>query len=333
MGLDYFASSPIIGVQPQLTPHYPDNPSRSATPPNYRQLKIPNRPLHLRQLGRPKMSQYRPAAFTSAGRKRSRDEISSLDDTPGSFINNDPIASPKSLFEPSDGSGSSIIHPHKPDLNILAGSTTSAWAEEKLESQQQVASDEAANPAARPSPVSRKSQRLCTAPDSGEVSPQRNDINDLTGVQASLTSYVQDASIDEASILLGVGWTKVTGDAAKEAAARGWARYITNHFPMQGVELLLQSKSDGSYLVKAFIDREERYCRFTEDLQQYQLLAAAPGVPVDNAQAALLCIQQSPMQLLDTTFTHVTRSDLQTQPVSAEPIGNVSMDGGDAMVM
>lgn len=209
-------------------------------------------------------SALQPSPSCTAGRKRSRDESVATEDETGTlFVPRQTLRSNKHTTLPGPGpvtmgAGSSKGPVNIPLEGLPVPHPTQAIADQRLK------------------PVSRKSQRLCR----GENFTDQDTRYSSSGTTADtdepmLTSRVQEAVIDEASRILGIGWTQVKGEQAREAAARGWARYITNHFGLAEVEILLQNKGNGSYLVKASIDGTERYCRFSEDLNAYQLVAAA----------------------------------------------------------
>ena len=83
-------------------------------------------------------------------------------------------------------------------------------------------------------------------------------------------------TIDVASLMLGVGW-KVVGqedDADMACAVRGWARYIENHYPLAGVEIMLKSQGQETFVVRA-AEPAEGWWLFKEDLSEGRLISAS----------------------------------------------------------
>ena len=189
-------------------------------------------------------------------RKRSRDDMAEDDE---SRVGADQPAEAPSP-EPIYGEGMTLIRPA--GFIIDASSQSGTWVEEKEEAKAVLPSSSPAKPAL----LSRKSLRL----DSNAVPVAIN------GGQAPAAdgysppkSYPLEPAVDDYTVLLGVGWTRLNaGDAHIQAAARGWARYIENHYPLNDVSILLQSKGLSSYLVGC----NEGFFLFHEDLGEGRLL-------------------------------------------------------------
>ncbi|TQS34750.1 hypothetical protein Golomagni_04858 [Golovinomyces magnicellulatus] len=89
------------------------------------------------------------------------------------------------------------------------------------------------------------------------------------------TSLIEPC-VDEFSRHLGVGWSKLSdSDLDLQAAARGWAKFIENHFSITNVEIRLWSKGLACYLVQA----TEGFYLFGDDLKQGRLV----GVDLETA--------------------------------------------------
>jgi hypothetical protein len=92
-------------------------------------------------------------------------------------------------------------------------------------------------------------------------------------------------TVDDITLRLGIGWTRISGgDADRQAAARGWTRYIDNHFrgAVTNARILLQGKSlDGAFLVQS----DEGWFLFDEDLSQARLVAASEERALENLRA------------------------------------------------
>ncbi|KAI9874558.1 MAG: hypothetical protein M1823_007656, partial [Watsoniomyces obsoletus] len=159
-------------------------------------------------------------------------------------------------------------------LAISAESQTGTWYEEKVEKDALVKEVEAINTANqfRPKfPASRKSMRL-------SQSSIKTDFASVMGQQTAPASPPKTANassrpeVDEATIALGVGWTKMASeDENIQTAARGWARYLENHYArhIHGADFLLKSSGLNAYLVGA----HEGFYLFSENLLEGRLVA------------------------------------------------------------
>jgi len=77
--------------------------------------------------------------------------------------------------------------------------------------------------------------------------------------------------IDEATLVLGIGWTKIASDNSDiQAAARGWARYLDNHYSrcIHNAEILLKSLGLNAYLVGC----QEGFYLFAENLLEGRMV-------------------------------------------------------------
>lgn len=208
----------------------------------------------------------RPAA--SQGRKRSRDEASA---------NLEPDAPPEPMAESQNdwvyGEGMTLI---KRDAGYVADASTQSgtWMEEKdaatdAEVKRQL---EAAQVDVR----SYKLQRMGSDEPSAAASP-------ASVSPAALAPESNNPVIDNFTLHLGIGWRKISDEEHIQAAARGWAKFIENHYPLSDVQICLESKGLQSYLVKA----TEGFFLCSEDLRQARLVS-------QDAQTALRNLQQSP---------------------------------------
>jgi hypothetical protein len=78
-----------------------------------------------------------------------------------------------------------------------------------------------------------------------------------------------EPTIDAFTMHLGIGWSRISDGEDIQAAARGWAKYVENHYPVTGVHIRLQSKGLASYLVQT----REGWFLFGEDLKEGRLVA------------------------------------------------------------
>lgn len=106
----------------------------------------------------------------------------------------------------------------------------------------------------------------------------------VTNLAASLRSDFKDPAIDQFTRLLGVGWAQIGEDKDVRAAARGWAKYIENHYPLSAVNIVLRSKGLEACLAEA----EGGYFLFKEDLSEGQLVGC-------NWETCLANLQRTPV--------------------------------------
>jgi hypothetical protein len=237
MGLNYFASSPVL-VLPQQQHNYfthsemVDLPCvRRSSPP-----KFPPRPPSLNYLSK--------SQDGIAGRKRSRADIHDEDEPAAAG----PVQPPKPKVEPVFGPGMTLIYPDEPALNIPAESQSGTWMEEKADT-------ELVEPTAdRPVLTARKSQRRVS---NGEES---NDANN---------------ALDPIVLRLGIGWKRISKTQA--AAVAGQETYIKNQYPyVQQPKIVLQHEGLGIFVTRSVaIDLRglvHQWWLFTEDLNSCRLL-------------------------------------------------------------
>lgn len=218
------------------------------------------------------------SAFSqTAGRKRSRDEAAvNLD------IEEAKLETIETVKEPEDewvyGEGMVLIKPSSAYV-ADAASQSGTWVEEKAASEEKRKNEEARaiNQQERPSLRSTKSQRLDMTAVSLSATDSRlsrsSPIRDLGDAAASTPRLSADSGIqpvvDNFTLHLGIGWNRISDDEHIQAAARGWARYIENHFPVTNVQIQVESKGLQSYLAEA----SQGYFLFTENLRQGQLVS------------------------------------------------------------
>lgn len=215
-------------------------------------------------------------APSTSGRKRSRDEAGiNLDVEEAKLETIEPVKEPEDEWVYGEG----MVLIKSPSSYVSsAGSQSGTWVEEKAAAEEKQKNEEARafNQQARPSLRSHKSQRLdmnAMAPPGVEararqISPVRD-----TDPKASTPGLSVDAIgqpiIDNFTLHLGIGWRRISEDEHIQAAARGWARFIENHFPITNVRIQLESKGLQSYLVEA----NEGFFLFAENLRQGQLVS------------------------------------------------------------
>ncbi|KAI1084382.1 hypothetical protein F5B20DRAFT_293997 [Whalleya microplaca] len=216
------------------------------------------------------------AASSKNGRKRSREEAAiNLDVEEVKLETIEPVK------EPEDGwiYGEGMMLIKSPSAYVPdAGSQSGTWVEEKAAADEIRKNEDARalNQQERPSLRSSKSQRLdlnsVSIPGRESQAKRRSPVRDIVPT-VSTPSLSADTNsqpiIDNFTLHLGIGWRRISEDEHIQAAARGWAKYIENHFPVTNARIQLESKGLQSYLVEA----SEGYFLFAENLRQGQLVS------------------------------------------------------------
>jgi hypothetical protein len=283
MGSFNQTSSPIRVLQPQMPPRGPfDSPSSMR--PSFNSPFTSSSSESFLQSSSSSWSTAAAArtpispAASLAGRKRSRDEAAPNLDIDNA-LESSAMAMDSALERGGEdewvyGEGMTLIKPGGSNY-IAAGSQTGTWAEEKAEDDEDA--KDAAAAASLPSPDrpmlrSAKSQRLdlTSTPSIAEEGIGSNSSVATPGA-GSPGKGGQEPTVDDFTRHLGIGWSLISADPDIQAAARGWARYIDNHFPITDAKIRLQSRGLASYLVEA----TEGYFLFGEDLKQGRLVSTS----------------------------------------------------------
>jgi hypothetical protein len=225
-----------------------------------------------------------PSAAPRTSRKRSRDEASiNIDAEEAKLQTIEPVKEAEDEWIYGEGM---VLIKKSAAYVADAGSQSGTWVEEKAAAEEQRRNDDARafNQQERPSLRSNKSQRLdmnsvslpSIQPQFKRPSPDR-DIHNMTAPESTIQPV-----IDNFTLNLGIGWSRVNGNEHKQAAARGWAKYIENHFPVSNVQIQLESRGLQSYLIEA----SEGYFLFTEDLQRGQLVSRDLNQTFQNLRAS-----------------------------------------------
>ncbi|KAL2135804.1 hypothetical protein VTI74DRAFT_6870 [Chaetomium olivicolor] len=294
-----YASSPVLGIPPQAA--LQDSLGKSFLE---NQAISCNQPASWRaQLARP---------FSAAGRKRTRDEASVNLDPPEKVVEAPVIR--ESEDEWVYGPGMTLI---KKSAGYVAdaSSQSGTWVEERAAQEEARKAETAllAQAQSRPSLRSHKSQRLDMATSntndrlpSRRSSPAREVSNPMTASSDSLAQPI----VDDFTLHLGIGWSRISDSEHIQAAARGWARYIENHYPVTNVKILLESRGLQSYLVEA----SEGYFLFAENLRQGRLVSTTPEGALNN------------LKISPPVFDGLETMDASASPKVASHISSVEMD-------
>lgn len=244
---------------------------------------------------------------TFAGRKRSRDEAAANLDEPDKVVPVPQVEEPEDEWE--YGPGMMLIK-KKTGYVVDATSQSGTWVEEK-EAQDQARMVEEATieqeklSQERPSLRSHKSQRLTltndTPPSTQAAQPQNSPGRDRSP-EAPLQPVV-----DEFTMHLGIGWAQLSTEEHIQAAARGWQRYIENHYPVTDAKIRLQSRGLNAYLVEA----HEGFYLFADNLREGRLVSRNPYCALQN-------LKSSP-PLFDGESMAAAESP-RAQPMDAHPL-------------
>ncbi|KAK1999527.1 hypothetical protein LX36DRAFT_474500 [Colletotrichum falcatum] len=291
-GRSFTSASPVMALQPQpahqasfgMEPYAPQA-APFGQPSSYQRCAVP--------------SGMAAGNLRVAGRKRSRDEAAPnlAADEP------DPHSDPKETEEEWEyGPGMVLIK--KGGYVADASSQSGTWVEEKADQDSARKANEAVTrlheQQQRPSLRSNKSQRLA-----------QYDIHSLQEVAQPAIVSVSEALplensaqpvIDQFTLHLGIGWRRISEDQHIQAAARGWARYIENHYPVSSAVIRLESKGLQSYLVEA----AEGFFLFAEDLRQGRFVSK-------DAEGALSNLKCSPPVFAGQETLFATESPAATE--------------------
>ena len=271
-----YASSPVLAMhQPQSVHQMPFGnhfQSYQSSPFNNHSISLP--PQHVR-------------SSSLAGRKRSRDEAAVNLDSPEKIVET-PLKEEEEEWV--YGPGMTLI---KKTTGYVAdaSSQSGTWVEEKKAKEDAVkteaallAQDQLAQE--RPSLRSHKSQRLempslpqaNDQPSSRRSSPTREATDPLSASSDSVSQPL----VDDFTVKLGIGWNQISHDEHIQAAARGWARFIENHYPVTNAKIRLESRGLQSYLVES----NEGFFLFDENLRQGRLVGKTAERTLANLQTS-----------------------------------------------
>ncbi|KAK0374006.1 hypothetical protein CPAR01_06091 [Colletotrichum paranaense] len=246
-----------------------------------------------------------------AGRKRSRDEAAP------NLVTDEPEhhTAPKEPEEEWEyGPGMVLIK--KGSYVADAGSQSGTWVEEKAAQDDARKTQEAITrlheQQERPSLRSNKSQRLTQA-----VMPNLHAAQPATASTSTTLSSESSAQpiVDQFTLHLGIGWRRISEDQHIQAAARGWARFIENHYPVSNAIIRLESKGLQSYLVEA----AEGFFLFAENLRQGRFVSR-------DVEGAMRNLQCSP-----PTFDGQETLLATESPAAVEPANMMEADSNMVM--
>ncbi|KIL89771.1 hypothetical protein FAVG1_06506 [Fusarium avenaceum] len=246
-----FSSSPVLTMSPQ---HAHQSMGMASfghhTPPRFA----------------PMPSQFaaaQPVRPAAAGRKRSREEAS---DNLEPDLKNLPVEEPEEEW--IYGPGMTLVKKSSGYITD-ASSQSGTWVEEKKAAE--AAAIKEARSLIRNTKLQRVSPTLSSAHAAG-----------ISTIKSDTKPAVEGPIVDTFTLHLGIGWRKISREDHIQAAARGWARYIENHYPVSNARILLESNGLQSYLVEA----TEGFFLFAENLRQGQLVSQTAEGALQNLQCS-----------------------------------------------
>lgn len=308
------SSSPVVVLRP---PQFPSQPYNM----NSNNLTFTN-PSPFGQVSpNPSAFSLPQTPSSTAGRKRSRDEAA--DNLQEDYLS-PPIQESEEDWE--YGEGMTLIKPN--GFIIDASSQTGTWAEEKAE----ISQLQAQTPPAiqeRPMLRSYKSQRLdlTATPVIAEEISLSNGTVIASSPPKMASNGMEEPTIDAFTIYLGIGWSRISDGEDIQAAARGWAKFIENHYPVSDVRIRLQSKGLASYLVEA----REGWFLFGEDLKEGRLVSTSlertfenlkTKPPVFDSEEILYAAAETPRVDIEPKHEVVMNDEIETQQPVMEAIMN-----------
>ncbi len=258
---------------------------------------------------------------TQPSRKRSRDETDTTSNHDGSYLPSQQLNTPAPIpEEPIYGEGMVLLNPST-GLAVSAESQTGTWCEEKVERQPNALPPLESRPKL---PTSRKSVRLDPA---APPAPRLDDIAAAVAPESPPKSSSSHPTIDDFTYALGIGWTRLTSeDSDIQAAARGWARYLENHYSThtRGAEILLKSKGLNAYLVGS----HEGFFLFSEDLLEGRLVGRNWESCLNNLRTHPIAFEGQ--EVLRAERTPGPDSGFMDQTSGSEVTNRDMMSGNDA---
>ena len=213
------------------------------------------------------------------------------------------VKAPAVSPEPIYGEGMVLINPST-GVSTSAESQTGTWYEDKLEA------DLLAAVEAKEMAVVQASERLvmpmrkCRRRDTSSTL-EHVDNGQSCSVEVP-KSRPEAPAIDLFTHLLGVGWARVSTDPNMQAAARGYAKYIENHYPLSAAAVVLKSRGLDAYLVEA----AGGFYLFKEDLSEGQLVGS-------EWEKCLANLQRSPIAFEGTETLKAGRAPGLSPTISA----------------
>ncbi|KAL6715244.1 hypothetical protein ACLMJK_007508 [Lecanora helva] len=197
----------------------------------------------------------------STSKKRGREVPEVEGDNDNGNIRLPPSKTPAISPDSFSGDGSPPRHPPIPELTSLGDRSRGSM---ELALQERLGMGLGDDPSPFDGPAAQTIKRTRVGE---EVADPK--IMDFATITPPVSAGLQTPQTDPYSQALGVGWTKMPDDPDTLAAVRGYCRYIENHYPLTGVEILTKSASMDSYLVRT----TQGYYLFDDNLTEGKFIA------------------------------------------------------------
>lgn len=303
-----YCNSPTVLLRPQ--PVHAFNPASYSVPMQHQQAYPTPLLSKPQSSSQPKQAVSSPPITANLSRKRTRDE--SFDESSEVLLGTSwkaPSICQAPCQAPSESSeDNSTIPTDKMDISgaitgdaIPTANQSKAWfgnpADTEIEAAPEAAVPQAVDQGETLAEPSRKVRRR-----------DRSSSRELMTVNTSESdglpkSCPEDPPIDESTYLLGIGWALIGEDRDVQAAARGCARYIENHYPFSTAKIILQSKG----LEAVLVETNEGYHLFNEDLSEGKLVSV-------TWQTCLANLQRSPVIFEGVTTLKTARKNRSLLP-------------------
>lgn len=258
-----FADSPVLTIAPQ-TAHQAialDKTASSAPAPAMPPAFPPSC-----------VATSTPSRSTGAGRKRSREEaepdLSDADDSTPSVSS---ASTPDNVW--MSGNDMALFETEVTASSFQAETLSAAEAMRKTEMKTNMQMQQDQQLSGR----SFKTQRRGQMEPAAAASPGP----ESTRLDVSGPSPPAHVVVDDFTLHLGIGWRRISNEDHIQAAARGWARFIENHYPISNVAIRLESKGLQSYLIEA----SEGYFLFDENLRHGRLVSTTGEGALQNLKS------------------------------------------------
>ncbi|KAF6235443.1 hypothetical protein HO173_006640 [Letharia columbiana] len=209
---------------------------------------------------------------SATSRKRTHEEISPQDESMGGALpsSRTPGISPTAIY----GEGMARINPLT-GTAATAETQTGTWFEDQLEMKLQPGVEEtAAQLTVSDGELPKRKVQRRDSSSNADVAMAANPTESPKVTVGGPSTY--------RSSELGIGWTYVGVYSEFVAMARGFSRYIDNHYSLTHSELLFESKSLEAYLVSS----NQGYFLFAEDLTEGRLVARTWEDTLANLQSS-----------------------------------------------
>ncbi|KAI9827126.1 MAG: hypothetical protein M1819_007017 [Sarea resinae] len=275
----HFSSSPVLALPRQHAPHHladvmASSPITRTSPFDHASFSAtPTR-----------VSPKPIAPFTNPSRKRSRDEtLSPVDAQPAA-----------SYFDRASTHSSSAT-------TVINGMNTGPSQPRKISFSRTNPPDHITLSSEHPRPVitPRKSQRLDLAAASSAS------ISSISTGSPPKSGTPTDPFANDFTLVLGIGWTRLSDDESMQAAARGWAKYIENHYPLSDANILLRSNGLNSYLVRA----TQGFFLFSDDLSEGRFVGATWEKALPNLQARPVVFEGDVLRAVRSPILQPAKND------------------------